>query len=270
MYDTNSRSFQLPAFPDGNGPLGVFGFLHDNVAARSILASCDSAFANFCSEVQDKVLDLEPKSSQEKLKKDFSNWVLQAPPTSHHISVAILQEHPSFLRNPEDLEKWKPICNSTTQQLAAAFAYQHRIDVKESPQLKLDSLLWTPDGALIAGFVDKSSDHSFERLRQSSRDTAKDILGDILTTRPKNLIHTTIGRIVGLPQGSTDYQHEALTNMARQYNEEILPSTVEMICNEWHGGEYTLEELSLARNTVWMLQDYIEYSRWSLRSINPE
>jgi hypothetical protein len=265
VYNEAIKTFHLPSFTDGNGPIGVFGLLHRNPKARSILTKCDVAFDAFCDEIQQNILDAEQQQQQQQ-QNGMKDWILQSPPTSHHISVLILQEHPSFLRTPEDLEKWRPISENRAHRLSTAFARDHETLSTSCPELELDSLLWTPDGAMIAAFIDTSSDQSFDRLRHSCRVIAQDELGDILTTRPKNLIHSTIGRVIGLPSGASAAQHEALRALSRTYNEQVLPDLVESIRESHHGGRFLLEEVSLARNTIWMLQEYIEYASWSLVS----
>jgi hypothetical protein len=260
VYDDEFESYNLPSFHDGHGPLGVFGFLHRNDGAKSIMAACDEIFNQFCCRIRDEVLD-----GDQDQQVALARWILQSPPTSHHISVAILQEHPTFLRNQADLEKWQPISDSTILHLASSFATYHPLSLSECPSLELDSLLWTPDGAMIAGFIDSSPGQGFEKLRQSSRTIARDTLGDVLTTRPKNLIHATVGRVVGLPPGATECQYKSLTDLASEYNRHILPNIVNQIRAESeHCGTFTLEELSLARNTVWMLHEYLEYASWPL------
>ncbi len=262
VYDVDSDSYRLPSFDDGHGSLGVFGFLNRSDNARSIMNACDNVFEQFCSEISDKILSDNPEQ-----QAAMNRWILQSPPASHHISVAILQEHPSFLCDDEDLANWRPISDTTIRDLALSFANDHRVSLSKCPTLELDSILWTPDGALIAGFIDNSKEQSFEMLRQSSRNIAQDILGDLLTTRPKNLIHATVGRIVGLPPLASDYQYQALKDLASEYNNEILPKLVNQIRDDTiSGGFFDLEELSLARNIVWMLKEYKEYASWSLTS----
>lgn len=259
VYDEASNSYELPTFSDGQGPLGVFGFLQGNKRAQGIMAPCDIIFAEFCSKVKREVLNNDPS-----LSRAMDRWILQTPPSSHHISVAILQEHISSLREKADIDKWQPIPYSSIQLLGRSLMLEHDSKIDVPPELELDSLLWTPDGALIAGFVDTTAEESFEMLRSSARSIGRDILGDVLTTRPKNLIHATIGRVVGLPPGSSPNQKELLTCLVQEYNERILPNAVVNIKTKTPS--FTLDELTLARNIVWMLKEYLVYQSWSLSS----
>jgi hypothetical protein len=240
----------------------VFGLLHDNPSARSILAECDLAFETFCQQICQDIL--QDSSQRQSFSKD---WILKSPPTSHHITVAILQEHPSFLRDPEDLEKWRPLSEDYILQLSQNLRQHHQTLPK--PQLEVDSLLLTPDGAMIAGFVDTSPTQSFDQLRTSCREIAQQEMGDLMTTRPKNLIHATVGRVIGLPPSSeaSMSQYEALAELCQTYNKKILPKTVDSIRSSSHstmgGGSFTLDEISLARNTIW-LEEFIECARWPI------
>ena len=262
VYDDETKSYNLPTFDDGHGSLGIFSFLDRSNEARSIMKVCDNVFDQFCSEISNKILTLDSEQ-----RSAMQRWILQAPSHSHHISVAILQEHPCFLRDEKDLEKWKPIGEDTIDHLAATLARELPKSISQCPPiLQLDSLVFTPDGALIAGFIDSSPDQSFQILRQVSREIAQDVLGDVLTTRPKNLIHATIGRIVGLPPNASDKQYQMLTELAMEYNQVRLPRIVDSVREETSsGGVFNLQELSLARNIVWMLKEYKEYASWMVQ-----
>jgi len=260
VFDQGLKSYKLPTFLDGHGPLGVFGLLHDNPQADGILRPCDDIFTEFCAQLKIQVL----KNDVSQVRA-MDRWILHPPPSSHHISVAILQEHISFLKNQADIDNWQPISHSTIQQLADSLMSEQQSKVVVPPELELDSLLWTPDGALIAGFIDNNPEESFEKLRSSSRQIAQDILGNaFLATRPKTLIHSTIGRVVGLPPGSTSTQYDTLTNIAQEYNERILPDAVQDI--KMKHPSFTLDKVSLARNIVWMLQEYEVIQTWSVGS----
>ena len=259
VYDEASNSYELPTFSDGQGPLGVFGFLQDNQSAQGVMGPCDIIFAEFCSKVKSDILN-----NDSSLSRAMDRWILHPPPSSQHISVAILQEHISSLREQADIDNWKPIPHSSIQLLARSLMLEHQSKIQAAPELELDSLLWTPDGALIAGFLDTTSEQSFDKLRSSSRRIGRDVLGHVLTTRPKNLIHATIGRVVGLPPGCSPNQLKMLTCLAQEYNERILPDAVVNIKTQTPS--FTLDELTLARNIVWMLKEYSVYQSWSLSS----
>jgi hypothetical protein len=257
VHDDASNTYTLPSFPDGHGTLGVFGFLHGNSEAQGIMGPCDIIFSEFCSRVKTQVLNNDSLQC-----RVMDRWILHPPPSSHHISVAIIQEHHSFLKDQLDIDKWQPISDATIRHLAESFASEHTSQLQAPPELQLDSLLWTPDGALIAGFLDNTPEQAFEQIRSSSRRIARDVLGDVLTTRPKNLIHATVGRVIGLPTGATNRQYEMLTSLAQEYNEEVFPDLVATIKTKTPS--FTLDELTLARNVIWMLKEYKAYQTWSL------
>jgi hypothetical protein len=314
---TTTTVYTLPEFTDGHGPVGIFALLHNNDIARSILKLCDEAFDEFCHDVCNDILRLGTDNSnnneqQQQRNAMKENWILQTLPTSHHITVAMIQEHPQFLRggNKDDLKKWRPLSNTFLLELSDKLRHYHQTVFFSSssnneisspsslppppPQmeLQLDSVLWTPDGAMIAGFIDKnesSLSSSFQQLRESSLDIVRrEMGGDLMTSRPKNLIHVTLGRIVGLPpppppgerpmtstkttvtqSQQQKEQSKALTELCRRYNTEYLPTLVDSI-QKHHatGGCFPLSHLSVARNKIWMMQDYMEYATWPLIGTN--
>ncbi|KAG7363199.1 hypothetical protein IV203_026559 [Nitzschia inconspicua] len=270
IYNVTHQYYQLPTFPDGNGPLGVFGMLYQNEKTKAIMNECHGLFEQFCKDVQSTIL-----KDDAQMQDDFmDHWVLNTPPESDHISVAILQEHPTFLKDPIEREQWKPIPSHKIQKLAKEYSRKHA--GIPSPNLELDALLWTPDGAMIAGFIETSDDgySSFEELRIVSKTTALEVLGSstLSATRPKKLIHATVGRVLGLPPTTTSKVHsvkegrrrqkQELSALAQTYNTLVLPDTVSKIRRE-SDGIFELQQLSLLRNQRWMLFEYKEYGSWN-------
>lgn len=246
-----------PAFDDGHGPIGVFAMLHRNKDAMQILSRCSGAFDLFCESLRQDIL----KPDQ---WRDMEDLILRPCESSHHICVSIFHEHPSLLHSSKDKRNWRPIDDTLRTTLEERLSeYQSRHCV--SPVLSLDSILWTPDGAMIAGFVETSTNNNFSHLRSWSADICKSVLGGELTTRPKNLIHVTIGRIIGLFDGVNEKQRNALTDLMRSFNQRILPNMVQEIRQSTTtNGRFSLEEVSLVRNTVWLMHEYIEHASWKL------
>jgi hypothetical protein len=272
VYNEAHGCYQLPFFNDGNGPLGVFGLLHRNEQAQDIMEVCHGVFDQFCSDVCTKILRDDPAIQAEFLE----HWVLNTPSESDHISVAILQEHPSFLKDPMERKRWEPIASTSILELGAILSCEH--GKIPAPMLELDAVLWTPDGALIAGFVETNKDgrdSSFDKLRTTTKSLAQSVLNNstLSATRPKQLIHATVGRVVGLPQTTTwsrgeikthqQRLHEELSALACEYNDIVLPNIVSKIREEGKG-TFELWQLSLLRNVRWMLVEYQEYSSWKI------
>lgn len=252
------RRVRPPAFTDGQGPVGVFAMLDRNDEAQFVVDAADDAFKKFCSEVMNNILD-SPKERQ-----DFDDTcVLAAPKGSHHITVAIFQEHPILLQNAEERENWKSIDKDILEkfELKLSKGFGHDPALSLIPDLTLDALILTPDGALIACFLDSTD--NFLRLRSISKEVATEVLEGSLTSRPKTLIHATVGRVLGLPEGSTSNQRERLTQLAFHYNEQVLPNLV-MSMRERGQVSLTVREVSLLRNTVWLMYDRTIYASWKL------
>ena len=96
----------------------------------------------------------------------------------------------------EDKARWRKVTDTDAKALAAAL--RERYAALEPPQLALDTLIVCADGALIAGFLETSYLAPFGALRSASTEVCAAVLGE-LTSRPKHLIHVTLGRLLGVP-----------------------------------------------------------------------
>lgn len=180
----------------------------------------------------------------------------------------------------EDKVHWRHVTDSDIghmiEDFDAVFA-----SMKEQIRLRLDSILLTPDGAMIAGFDecpnndDDDDDNddptegvvdSFKGLKQQCTSIGRRRIG-ALTSRPKNLIHVTLGRVLDMGGGG---HHTTSTNAAgidggvvsvARWNDAILPQRVSQLpVREW-----TLDHVSLLRNKVWLCEETEIYKTWSLR-----
>ena len=129
-----------------------------------------------------------------------------------------------------------------------------------APLLHLDSLSITSDGAFIAGFCDDRLG-SFAHLRAVATATGQATLGGELTSRPKALIHVTLGRLLGAPEGTTDEQRACFARVVRRYNRAVLPALVSRSAHT----SLRLATLSLARDRVWWMTEYELLDTWELQ-----
>jgi len=264
----NSR-FDPPSFDDGRGPIGVFAMLDNNKVAHSILEECSKAFDSFVSTVKDTILAKSCHQDSSSATGESPVWdILRAPEKYHHISVCIFQEHPSLLNNTVDQQHWRPVDEPLQRKLEMNLV-NHLTQHCPCPLLMLDSLLWTPDGAMIAGFVDISEEYHYGCVQSSSADIARATIGGELTSRPKSLIHVTIGRV--LQKAGDTSQNQALTDLMKHYNQKVFPALVESIRTDEskHKGCFEMEEISLGRNIVWPGIVYDTYATWQLPSTQP-
>eukprot|EP00542_Grammatophora_oceanica_P021163 CAMPEP_0194034824 /NCGR_PEP_ID=MMETSP0009_2-20130614/7265_1 /TAXON_ID=210454 /ORGANISM="Grammatophora oceanica, Strain CCMP 410" /LENGTH=161 /DNA_ID=CAMNT_0038675911 /DNA_START=103 /DNA_END=585 /DNA_ORIENTATION=- len=151
----------------------------------------------------------------------------------------------------DERHKWMDTNRDGWNQRLVEEISAHHTQRCQTPDLRLDSLLWTPDGALIAGFVDETEPR-FESLRESTTEIAGRVLdGRLTASRPKTLIHVTLGRFLadaGLGSGVNQRDLSEFAKLARTYNEDILPTLVQRIGKDERAGRMRITELSLVRN----------------------
>ena len=228
-----------------------------------------------------------------------------------HVCVFMVHEHPSFLSSSSnDDADDKPVVDDATLQLliqdlsSVIDEHSHR-----GIWLQLESILLTPDGAMIAGFVEAAApqqqpengstivataaavnnnynnNSTYQSIKTECVDRARARLGTTLKSRPKNLIHVTLGRVLGfgphgselllrpseLPEQEDDERQERVRALVRRYNQEVLPEMVKCIRQEQPtAGTWRLQHVSLLRNTVWFCEENIIYKTWDLCGTNNE
>jgi hypothetical protein len=243
----SDRRLRPPAFEDGYGPIGAYAMLHTpkNLA---VLRWCRAAFTTF-------VTELEQHLDDGVQREDFHRHLHFMEERSWHVVVSVFHEHPSLLP-AEERHKWRDVDASLRpkliQELRRATAGCQR------PSLRLHSLCICKDGALIAGFVDDDVG-SFAAVRSASAAAGERALGGELTSRPKALIHATLGRLLGAPAGMSGSQKAAFARTVRKYNRDVLPRLV--ACQPQ---VMTMDRLSLVRDSVWWMTEFELYDTWAL------
>ncbi len=241
---------QPPAFDDGHGPIGAYAMLSaaDNLA---VLRWCRSAFEKF-------IVEYAAVLATEEQKTAMANDLWMVEEQSWHTCVTVFHEHPSLLK-ADERSKWRAVDDALASQLAEAVRSSTRSLAQ--PQLTLDSLCICADGAMIAGFRD-DPDGSFAALRAASAASAVATLGGALTSRPKALIHVTLGRLLGASASLTEEQRGRIGQLVRQYNQIALPAMVEALTPQQR--QLRVATLSLARDSVWWMTDYQLHGTWEL------
>ena len=175
-----------PAFDDGHGPIGAYAMLRDP-PAQTMLRWCRDAFFQLVGELKSTLAPAQ--------RDEFDNLLWWNDAGSYHICVSVFHEHPSLLAD-EDKSKWRPVDGP----LRARLIEQLRASTcaLSAPQLTLDSLSITADGAFIAGFCDDEAG-SFGTLKGTTAACGQAAMGGELTSRPKKLIHVTHRRLLGCP-----------------------------------------------------------------------
>jgi hypothetical protein len=240
-----------PVFSDGNGPLGVYAMLHSNSEALELLKQCRTVFDELVADIS------APLSESDRAVLYRS--VLQPEEHSLHSVVAVYHEHPSLL-SEEERKHWKEVPPRLCDECSVALRKSHK--ALRAPRLTLDSLSLTADGALIAGFLDDDAG-AFTELRASSSECGRSVIGGQLTSRPKSLIHVTLGRLLALPDDLSASQREYIERTVVRYNKEVLPRLVEPGA-PLHARAFVLSTLSLVRDEVWPMVGYTELASWTL------
>lgn len=250
MADWKDSRLQPPEFSDGHGPIGAYSMFR-SVEQLRVLRFCKQAFDRFLDELK---LILTPEQQPE-----FERLLWVNAERSYHTCVSVFHEHPSLLTSEADQAKWRPVQGELLKQLAAALR-QTTAKHNSAPTLTLDSLCVTADGAFIVGFVDDERG-TFAALRESTAACAKATIGGELTSRPKSLIHVTLGRILGMPAGLSAAQRARIAALVREYNDEVLPR---LVASADCPRVMRVGGLSLVRDRVWWMTEYDEYDEWSL------
>ncbi|KAL1520864.1 hypothetical protein AB1Y20_022425 [Prymnesium parvum] len=242
--------YRPPAFSDGHGPVGVYAMLRENAGALAVLRGCAAAFAQCRASL---CAVLTPAQAEQ-----LTRQLLFVPEErAAHMCVTVFHEHPSLLTEEEHRQAWRAVDEAACARLASALSARHALCPR--PTLWLDSLSLTVDGACIAGFVEEPRG-AFSSLRTSSAEVGVDILGAPLTSRPKALMHVTVGRVLAQPDGITPEQEAQWAACVRKWNDETLPQFVAEI----EPRSFELEHCSLVRDSVWLMTDFIEYARWRI------
>lgn len=260
--------YLIPSFEEQEAPLGVTAIVDRNKDARRITQECDQIFASFVNDLVDAIAATDSKDPREKVVKhdvaeELEKYIWRVPEGTHHMTLAVFQENPSLLLDEAEKLKCQRVEEHVAMKVYQEISnYINNTDQVYSPRLKLDSLLLTGDGAMIAGFIDTSN--LFEVMRTSLSGIAAAIIGD-LTSRPKKLMHVTVGRVLALPQDLSPTQRQAVNSLVRQYNSDILPKKVTSMKNTMpQEASFALTELTMIRDIVWTLRKIKEYGTFHL------
>jgi hypothetical protein len=286
--------YTAPSFPDGDGPVGVFALCPRNPpqASRLVDHCMQHGWGPFCRDLQQIFHDYNNDDNSYNNINTMQGYLYPSP--LMHATLAIFQEHPRIL-DDEGKKQWQHIDDERMEILIQRLDefIQNDGNFPKTIPLVLDALVLTPDGAMIAGFVEQNirsakdgDDHvgddgdigHFARLRTGLIETAKDVLGSV-SSRPKNLIHISLGRILGLPLPPPPSLSPASSQQYEQYNEKVL-QVQQLVCHynqqvfprvvrdlkERGGGALPLRDFSLARNSVWLCEENVFYKSWQLDS----
>jgi hypothetical protein len=128
---------------------------------------------------------------------------------------------------------------------------------------------------MIAGFVeiDHEERQRYQTMKQLLFNTAQPILdekkdGGMLTSRPKQLIHITLGRVLWIDELLTTTKscsvscgllQDDVRKLVKEYNQIRLPKVV---CKFKEPKSIKLTEISFLRNQIWLCVQNTIYQTW--------
>ena len=274
-FEFKDHAYHAPSFDDGNGPIALVALFSesDNPSALPLIQDCVSQFNQFTQDLCDLITQKEDRSGSPPFVVQPESKLHVIAATVPHICIIVFQEHPSLL-SPEQHIHWRPVDEATVHELSNDLSANVFCNVTSSIELQLDSILLTPDGAMIAGFIpiDEIALSSYQYLQTESAGVARSRLQTELTSRPKQLIHVTLGRILGYKEHARmDAQNSGrhIQNLIRRYNVELLPSFVAK-CQVNNQHIWSLQHVTLLRNTVWLCEENTIYNMWDLKCLRQQ
>lgn len=236
-----------PIWEDGKGPVGLYAKLSISSEHVNILRKCRLTFEDFLAQLSHNMLC--------ELRDEFKRSCYLCPEPTWHMCVLIYHENPDLISESERMH-WQHIDPEMADALASGV--RKCTESLRAPTLTLDSLSICSDGALIAGFVDDAHG-CFSTLRSVARDAGREILNGELTSRPKRLMHVTLGRVLALPPLSFA-ERAACTRTLLKFNNETLPEVARSISTK-----LVISSVSLGRDNSFGLVKFDEMSTWSLQ-----
>lgn len=252
-------TYSVPSFSE-HGPVVLVTFLRDEIEEESDTTKTEPS--SVCRWLQPCLAVFDQFCMQELSDTDTCQWI---PALVPHLCITVFQEHPSFLHNDEQRKNWREIDTSIVNRLVHALDTAMLDDAdggscSSAIPLRLDSLLFTPDGALIAGCIEDregedtnpTTPSPMQRLRRVCTEIAVGVLGGT-TSRPKSLLHVTLGRVlsVSVPEYGTGGGEVSLIE---RYNRRVLPELVQRLRNEQRD-RWSVTYVTLVRNTKWLCEE---------------
>lgn len=178
------------------------------------------------------------------------------PEPAFHTILTIFMETREILDNPEERQKCREVSVEEEHQLTEALL----VGLAKYAELKLKVIGYrvTPDGALIVLFEEpRGEGNSFTALRQTAAYIGTSVIGE-LTSRPKNIIHATVGRVMLLPEDLSDAERAAATEVVRKWSQAFgaghWPGKPRQSLPGLHG-TLPVPQIYLYRETVWWLTE---------------
>jgi hypothetical protein len=266
-FECGNNVYHAPSFEDGNGPVALVALFSEseNPSALPLIQNCLSQFDQFIQDLSAVATNSHTREDQSRNTEPNPKSILHLIDAKvPHICILVFQEHPSLL-TPEQHIHWRSVDEATVDALYNDLSSKVFHNVTSSIGLQLDSILLTPDGAMIAGFIpmDAIALSTYQFIQTESSTVARNLLQTELTSRPKQLIHVTLGRILGFQESARINDSAQIQDLVRQYNLEVLPAFVAK-CQMTNQHIWHLQDITLLRNNVWLCEENTIYRVWDL------
>ena len=164
---------------------------------------------------------LNMSTKHSRLQEELRKGMYFVDEASWHTVAAIFAENPVLL-SEDERAKWQPVGPDQLARLGRRLE-ESLVDAPVPPlAITLHGLRVCADGALIAAFVeDETAGGGFMPLRERAKTVGIEVL-EVLTTRPKKLIHVTLGRVLELPAGITDSELADVRGVAGEWAAALL------------------------------------------------
>lgn len=233
---TTDDGFLAPRRFASDPVVGLNALLCQDPAHLDVLHRAQGAFRAF--------VDAVSRAVAPERRDELAQGVYWCAPRAWHAVVAIFQENPVLLPDAER-ERWRPVSPEAVKRLGTALASSLAASPVPELVIQLHGYRVCADGAMIAVFVEAgqgdrgrrwesatsantagggdahTAGGGFLPLRERAKEVGTAALG-ALTSRPKKLIHATMGRVLKLPERVTAEERAAVSRVAERWAAAFL------------------------------------------------
>lgn len=209
VVDPANGKLVPPSFEKGKGPIGSVALHSRNAQGAELFRIARSVMDAFIKDLTSRIFGIFSTAVGESWSE---RTVWFCPEEFFHTIVTVFMEAEEIVDDPEVQAKCRKVSDEERTELAETL----KMGCKEvpPPHLRVIGYRITPDGAFLVLFEeDEAKDTegaSFTDLRQRTAQIGTEVLGE-LTSRPKNIVHATVGRVLEEPEDLTEAQRGALT-----------------------------------------------------------
>lgn len=272
---------------DENGPLQAtaFFFPRNTYAVQLLEALRAEIFDPFTAEVLAALSG--PNEADRDLRDRISRGIYAPDPRTFHLVLTVFSEHSSLL-DGEEQRRWRPVSDQSVEALAGRLVHAFDPALLRAPTISFQGLCLTLDGSMIATFNEAPVDASeaftsVGDVRKQIAAVGRTELGH-LNSRPKNLIHVSLGRFLDWPHDVISAETMArvgsvVAKYTRAFAAGVHPRTgvafgppsalAVRVGDRELGRQILLTEVELCRDTHWMMVERRTYKTYTLQPPSP-